>query len=89
MRKVLLLFFLLFLLAGCSDVSNNNAPKENIIMEDIDITEIERCSIEWNQIQFSINLNENVLKEIKPIDTNQIAIDVGINIIEEFSVKKF
>lgn len=83
-RKILSLILLLILLVGCSNVSNSNNLRENDIMEDIYITEIEWCSIEWNQIQFPIDFNGNVLKEIEPIDTNQIAIDIGTNIIEEF-----
>ena len=83
MRKILTLTLLLFLLVGCSSGSNSNNPRENDIMEDIYITEIEWCSIEWEQIQFPIDLNENILKGIEPINTNQTAIDIGTNIIEE------
>ena len=53
-------------------------------MQDINITETERCGIEWNQIQFPINLNEEILKGIKPIASTQSAVDVGKNIIEGF-----
>ena len=83
MRKILPLIFLLFLLFGCSNASNSNNPKEKDIMEDIYITEIEWCNVEWEQIQFPIDLNKDVLKGIEPIDTHQIAIDIGTNIIEE------
>jgi hypothetical protein len=83
MRKILPLLLLLFLLVGCSNVSNCNNPKENDIMQDIYFTEIDWCSIEWNQIQCSIDLNEDVLKEIEPIDTHRIAVDIGTKIIEE------
>lgn len=83
MRKILTLMLLLFLLVGCSKVPNDNNSSENNIMEDIYIKEIEWCGIAWNQIQFPIDLSDNILKEIKPIDTNQIAVDIGTNIIEE------
>lgn len=79
MRKILSLVLLLILLVGCSNVSNSNNPGEN----DIQIKEIERCNIEWNQIQLPIDFDESVLKEIEPIDTKQTAIDIGTNIIEE------
>ena len=52
-------------------------------MENVYITKIQRCNIKWNQIQFPINFSEDVLKIIKPIDTNQFAVDIGKNIIEE------
>lgn len=74
---------MLFLLVGCSNISNSNNPRENDIMEDISITEIARFNIEWDQIQFPIDFNEGVLKAIEPIGTNQNAVDIGTNIIEE------
>lgn len=83
MKKICPLILLLFLLAGCSNVSNNGKPKENDVMKDIRITETEKCDIEWNQIQFPIDLNEDVLKQIKPIETNQSAVEIAKNIIEE------
>ena len=83
MRKIWLLILLLFLLVGCSNVSNNSKPKENGIMKDIYITEIERCGIEWDQIQFPIDLNGDVLKQIEPMETNQIAVEIAEIIIEE------
>ena len=75
---------LLFLLVGCSDVSNSDHSRETEIIEDVYITEIEQCSIEWNQIWLPIDLNDDILKKLEPIDTNQIAVDIGTNIIEEF-----
>ena len=38
-------------------------------------------SIEWSQIQFPIDLNGDVLKQIKPIETNQSAVEIAKNII--------
>ncbi len=83
MKKICPLILLLFLLAGCSNVSNNSKPKENDVMKDICITETEKCDIAWNQIQFPIDLNEDVLKQIKPTETNQSAVEIAKNIIEE------
>lgn len=84
MRKILILTFLLLIcFVGCSNDPNSNILNENNIMKDVYITEIESCSIEWDQIQFPIDLNDDVLKEIEPINTNQIAVVIGTNIIEE------
>ena len=83
MKKTLIFMLLSFLLMGCWDGSNDKKPRMYDIMEDIHMTEIRRCSIDWNQIQFPVNLDEDILKKIKPIDTNQIAIDIGTNMIEE------
>lgn len=67
-----------------SNVSHNNDSKNDEIIEDIYIGEIEWCGIDWNQIEFPINLNEDVLKEIKPINTKQMAVDIGKKIIDHF-----
>ena len=76
MRKTLLTIILLFFLSGCSNISNNNRLDEDDMMKDVYITEIEWCNIEWEQIQFPIDMNEiDVLEDIKPIETNQVAID--------------
>ena len=86
MRKItflIFLIFLIFLLVGCSNISKSSIPKENDIMEDIYITEIDRFNIEWDQIPFSINLNEEVSQEIELISTNKNAVDIGTNIIEK------
>ena len=83
MRKITFLIFLIFLLVGCSNISKSSIPNENDIMEDIYITEIDRFNIEWDQIPFSINLNEEVSQEIELISTNKNAVDIGTNIIEE------
>ena len=51
-------------------------------MEEIHITEIDRFNMEWDQVQFSINFSEMVLKEIEPIGTNDAALKIGTSIIE-------
>lgn len=83
MRKIFFLMLLTFLLVGCSTVSNGNDLKGNDVMEDIYFTETERCEIDWNKVQLSIDFKEDVLKKIKPIGTKQIAVAVGKSIIEE------
>lgn len=83
MKKICPLILLLFLLAGCSNFSNNSIYKKNVNMKDIHITETKRCGIEWEKIQFPIDLNEDALKQIKPLKTNQGAAEVAKNIIEE------
>ena len=84
MKKIPIVILLLLLLVSCCNCSHGSNPKENHIMQDINIRETERCGIEWDQIQFPINLNEEILKGIKPIASNQSAVDVGKNIIEGF-----
>lgn len=84
MRKILPLILLLFFLVGCSNASNSNRLNKDDIMKDVYITEIEWCSIEWDQIQFPVDLNEDILEEIKPIETNKIAIEIANTIIDEF-----
>ena len=64
MKKILPLMLLLFFLVGCSNASNSSKLNEDDIMEDDYITEIEWCGIEWDQIQFPIDLCEDILKEI-------------------------
>ena len=85
MKKICSLILLLFLLllVGCSNVLNNSKHSENDFMKDVYITEIDKCGIEWSQIQFPIDLNGDVLKQIKPIETNQSAVEIAKNIIEE------
>lgn len=83
MKKICPLILLLFLFAGCSNFSNNSIYKKNVNMKDIHITETEWCGIEWEKIQFPIDLNEDALKQIKPLKTNQGAAEVAKNIIEE------
>lgn len=84
MRKITFLIFLIFLLVGCSDVPNNGMSRANDIMKDVNITEIDRFNIEWDQILFAVDFNEELLQEIESIDTNKNAVDIGTNIIKEF-----
>ncbi len=82
MWKITFLILLLFLLVGCTNVSNSDDPRGNDIVEDVYITEIDRFDIEWDQIQFPMDFDEDLLKEIEPIGTNQKAVDIGTSIIE-------
>lgn len=95
MMKITFLILLLFLLVGCSNISNNNNPSENgsnisnsnnpsenDTTKDIYIMEIERFDADLDQVEFPVDFDEEVLKEIEPIDTNQKAKDVGTSIIE-------
>jgi len=87
MKKLLPFILLLFFLVGCVNVSNNNSLDEDDIMKEVYITEIERFNMEWDRIQFPIDLNEVTLREIKPIETNQTAIEIAKTIMEEFHKK--
>ena len=46
------------------------------------------CGTEWEQIQFPIDLNEDVLEEIKPIETDRSAIEVAAAIIEKLHERR-
>ena len=61
---------LLFLFVGCSKTINNAMMEENNLKNsrleekdnmDIVIKEIQRCEIDWNQIDFPVKLNEDVI----------------------------
>lgn len=84
MKKTLSLILFVFLFVGCNNIKSSENQKENNAMGDICITEIEQLNIEWDQIQSSVKFNEEILKETDAIATNQNALDVGVNIIEEF-----
>ena len=75
--------FMSFFLAGCANVQYENYLHGNDVMEDVCITEIEQFSINWDLIEFPIDLDKNVLDIIEPIDTSQKALEIGTNIIEE------
>ena len=82
MRKILPLMLFLLFFVGCSNTANSNRLNENDIMKDIYFTETERCGVEWDQIQFTIDLDKEILEEIKPIETKQYAIEIAKTIIE-------
>lgn len=79
---------LLIVFTGCSNPQNSDRPNGDDIMGDVCITEIEWCGTEWEQIQFPIDLNEDVLEEIKTIETDRSAIEVAAAIIEKLHEKK-
>lgn len=87
MKKIVVVLVLLLSLVGCNSNSNNNVINKDDFMSDISIIEIDSYNMEWDQIQFAINLDEDVLEVIKPIETNQKAIEVGTKIIEQFHKK--
>lgn len=82
MKKILSLMLVLIFLVGCSSVKNNNIPEGDDIMNEI-ITETELYDVEWNQIQFPVSFSENVLGQIKAINSNGTAINIGKSIIAE------
>ena len=84
MKKIALfiLFLSLFLLVGCSNTSNGSTPRKNEVMGNIQIMETNRFNVEQEEIQVPVDFDEEVLKKIEPIVTNQDAVDVGTNIIE-------
>ena len=82
MRIITALIVILFMFSGCSDISKIYNPRGNEIMEDIYIGEIEKFNTEWDQVEFPVKFSEDVLKEIKPIGSNQDAVEIGTKIIE-------
>ena len=52
-------------------------------MSSVDIVEIDLCGVEWAEIEFPVELSEDVLKEIKPITTKESALDIAQFIIEQ------
>ena len=88
MKRILSLMLLLIVFTGCSNAQNSDRPNGDDIMGDVCITEIEWCGTEWEQIQFPIDLNEDVLEEIKPIETDRSAIEVAAAIIEKLHERR-
>lgn len=81
---LIILLFLFLILVGCDNTLHYNESEENEIVNDVYVNKIEWCNINWDQIEFSIDLDENVLKKIKPIKTTDAAIEVANDIIVEF-----
>ena len=79
---ILLLLSLLWLV-GCNIDSSTDNSTKNDILENVYIKEIDRIDTEFDTVQHLFDLSEDVLKEIVPIDTNQVALDIGKKIIEE------
>lgn len=82
MKNWLSLVLSLFILAGCSDVSNSKGLNEDA-RKDISVIETNSCGIDWQEILFPIDLSEDISEEIKPIKTEQIAIEIAESIIEK------
>ena len=99
MKKILPLILVLLLFAGCSEDSNSDklngnvtvkddvTTKEDVDLKDIYIKEIESFSFDWAQIQFPIELNEEELNLIKPVESNQRAVEIARAILEELHNK--
>ena len=89
MKKIFLIFLLssLLSLTGCGIVEFVNELGGNNSISDVVITETEWCDIEWDQLEFLIDLEEDVLEEIKPIETREDAIAVGTKIIKKIQQK--
>ncbi len=86
MKRVLLIMMIVLLLGGCSKNSNGDAPNDQ--RKDVSLTEIEWCGIDWDQIEFPVDLSEiEGVYDAKPIETKENAIAIGTVIIEEFHKK--
>ncbi len=85
--KVLIIVTLLlaFFLGGCGNMRNNNTAGESMAMQGIAFQEIAHYDIEWDLIEFAIDLKEiDFLNAINSIKSSQYAKDVAIAIIEEY-----
>ena len=86
MRKVVLIFTLLFLLSfdGCNNTSSNSDIEGSTAMQEINLTETEWCGINWDQIEFLVDLSEiEFIEETKSIETRKDAIEVATTLIEK------
>ena len=77
MKRIAIFTLLLLFLVGCNSKLNG----DGIVTDDI-ISEQDWCGIEWDHIQFPIDLNDVIPKEKHPIETGQIAIDMATTILE-------
>lgn len=86
-RKILIVIInMLFLVSfvGCNEILNKNSEKRNMEMQEINFIEIESSGINWEQIEFPIDLSEiECLNETKSIESKQDAIKIAKTIIEK------
>ena len=52
-------------------------------MKDIQFTEIDRFNFEWDRVEFPIELGEDALEKVTPINTTEDAVYIATSIIEE------
>ena len=70
-------------LYGCSNKGGNGEKMNDITKEEVSFVEIEQSGIDWDQIEFSIDLSTiDFFAEVKTIETKQDALIIGNNIIE-------
>jgi len=87
-RSLLSIAFVVFLFMWCGCVNaeynafiNQSGKAGEESSMDISFTEIERFYKEWDQVEFPVQLSEDVIKGLKPIDTSQTALNTGVFII--------
>lgn len=81
-KAIIMIFLFLFLFVGCSKFSNNNSM--DLDMQRIDFIEIDWCGIDWEQIEFPIDLSRIQFTEnINLIETEQDAIKIAKSFIDK------
>lgn len=70
--------------SGCLGTENNGEKVDDAVMNEVQFVEIEKCGIDWEQIEFSIDLSTmDVCIEEKPIETKNDALIIGESIIDK------
>lgn len=84
MKKLsfIVLFMLIFSFMGCTN-SNDLKQNDGGNMKEICITNITHCNIEWEQVEFSIELGNLACLQEKRISSEQEAKNIAIEIINE------
>ncbi len=69
---------------GCFDTENEGEKMGDAVMKEVEFIEIEQCGIDWEQIEFSIDLSTmDFLTEAKSVETRQDALMIGKALIEK------
>ncbi len=76
----IILSFAVFYLSGCSYDLN---VKMNNSMPNIEIQETEKYDIDWDQLEFPVDLNLDFLHTIKPLKTNDDAKNIAYTLLEK------
>lgn len=82
MNRIIPLLLLLIFITGCS-CAPENSSLEGCAMKDIQFTEIDRFNFEWDRVEFPIELGEDALEKVTPINTTEDAVYIATSIIEE------
>lgn len=88
MKVLLITLCIICSLVGCWRIPINEDHAEEELVKDIYITETERCYVEWDKIQYPVNLDTKVIQEeLKPVENDKIAIEIATTIIDTLHEK--